>query len=115
MEPESDSTFSCTVDQLGNDVRIAVTGEIDMLTALQLVRAFTRSGLVFDGIVFDLRGVTFFGSQGIAALLMARELCGERDAVMSVKPSRVVARVVALVRLTEALGVESQVGKSSSA
>jgi anti-anti-sigma factor len=70
------------------------------------VRAFTRSGVAFDEVVFDLRGVTFFGSRGIAALLRAKELCAERDAVMSVTPSRTVARVVALVRLTEALRME---------
>jgi anti-anti-sigma factor len=112
VESNSGNTFSCAVDQLGRTVRITVTGELDMLTAAELDGTCVRLERTFDEVVFDLRGVTFFASAGITALLTTSELCAERGAVMSVKPSRLVARVLAVSGLTDVLAVAPWAGES---
>jgi anti-sigma B factor antagonist len=114
VEPESDSTFSCTVRRLGRIAQITVTGEVDMLTAPELERAFTRPELAFDELVWDLRNVTIFGSKGISALLKASQLCAERGAAMSIEPSPVVARVIAVAGLTDVLVTDSSAGGTST-
>jgi anti-sigma B factor antagonist len=110
VEPESDSTFSCTVRQVGRTAQITVTGEVDMLTAPELERAFTRPELVFDELVLDLRGVTIFGSKGISALLKANQLCAQRGAAMSIEPSPVVTRVISVAGLTDVLAAGPSAG-----
>jgi anti-sigma B factor antagonist len=83
---------------------VRVAGEIDVATIDSVhaaVAAAAEQGP--DRIVFDLSGVVFMDSSGIAALLQARKLVA---AVQIRNPSKVVLRLIAVTGLVDILPVE---------
>jgi anti-anti-sigma factor len=85
----SDPTFSATTAVAGDRVVVIVTGEVDMSTADAMFRAATEDGAA--AATLDLRGVTFFDSAAIHALLQLAGSYGER---LRVLPSTQVRRVL---------------------
>jgi anti-anti-sigma factor len=68
---------------------VTVTGEVDMSTADAMFRAATKDDAA--AATLDLRGVTFFDSAAIHALLQLAQFYGER---LQVVPSAQVRRVL---------------------
>jgi anti-anti-sigma factor len=66
--------LDCTIERLGNAVVVTPFGDIDRDTAQQLrdqlTAAVGQAGA--DGVLVDLRHVTFLDSSGVGALLFGR-------------------------------------------
>ena len=90
-----DPNFSATAAVAGDRAVVTVTGEVDMSTADAMLRAATKDDVAFA--TLDLRGVTFFDSAAIHALLRLAELYGER---LRVLPSSQVRRVLEISGLS---------------
>lgn len=99
------------------DPRAAVlraSGEIDMLTAPVLAdrvsRYFAESTGPYRPLVFDLGGVGFLGSAGLAVLAAAAVAAAEHEgAVWVVAPTRVVLRPLQVTGLDGVLQVRTDV------
>ncbi len=83
---------------------LAVTGELDMSNAAMLKAAIASTDAVEHGrLVFELSGLRFIDSAGIAVLLEAAEHVGS----VSVRaPAPPVRRVIEVTGLTEVLRIE---------
>ena len=90
-----DPNFSATATVAGDRVVVTVTGEVDMSTADAMFRAATKDDAT--AATLDLRGVTFFDSAAIHALLQLAESYGER---LRVLPSAQVRRVLEISGLS---------------
>ena len=90
-----DANFSATAAMAGDRAVVTVTGEVDMSTADAMFRAATKDDAA--AATLDLRGVTFFDSAAIHALLQLAEFFGER---LQVLPSTQVRRVLEISGLS---------------
>jgi anti-sigma B factor antagonist len=91
----------------GDQVRLVLGGELDLLTAVQFsarVDEIVRRGT--GGLTVDLRDLRFIDSAGLHVLLNAQRRLIRRGRRLSVRcrPGSV-ARVIELARLSETLGV----------
>ena len=95
-----DLSVEVTFDGAG-EAMIRVAGEIDVATA-DTVRTAVAAALehVPSALVFDLSGVDFIDSSGIAVLL---EAAAKVDSVRIERPSNVVRRVIVATGLTDVL------------
>jgi anti-anti-sigma factor len=85
----TESIFSATAEVDGDHVTVAVDGEVDMSTADAMYQAATRDRA--QRVTLDLRGVSFFDSAAIHALIRLTDQYPER---LTVLPSRQVRRVL---------------------
>jgi len=84
---------------------LAVTGELDMSNADTVKAAVAASNAESAGrLVFELSGLRFIDSAGIAALLEAAERI---DTVVVRSPAPAVRRVIEITGLSEVLPLES--------
>jgi anti-sigma B factor antagonist len=96
--------FSCRSYAAGGAIRVAVTGELDMLTAPRLDRALHRAARRAPAIVLDLRELDFLDSSGGHLIVAARRRV--RDAggrLVVVRGHGFVERFFALVGLDREL------------
>jgi anti-sigma B factor antagonist len=92
------------VDQTG-DAFIALSGELDSSNAATLEATLASLTAARPGrLVFDLTGLRFMDSAGIAVLVGAATRVG---AVELLHPSPVVRRVIEITGLSQLLGLES--------
>ncbi|XVS62701.1 STAS domain-containing protein [Actinosynnema sp. CA-299493] len=111
---ESAASDSPRAGQLGLAVRtpvdgvtvVAVSGEVDMLTAPQLRADALRHLDAGSTLVLDLSGVSFLGSAGLAVLVEASQHAQRRDASFRVVAvERAVTRPLAATGLGEVFSV----------
>ncbi|WP_165823017.1 STAS domain-containing protein [Micromonospora globispora] len=88
--------FSATAEVDGDQVRVVVTGEVDMATADTMLQTALREPAAH--VTLDLRGVTFFDSAAIHALV---RLAQRFPDTLTVLPSRQVHRVLEISGLGE--------------
>jgi len=80
-----DGSFAVSVTMEGGDVVVAVHGEVDLATA-ETLRAAIAEALAADGrVVFDLTGVTFLDSTGLAAIAGAFRARGRAPGALAVR------------------------------
>ena len=83
------------IEEVDGVVRVICSGEVDILTAPSLEEAlrdaYTRSAASLQ---LDLRGVTFFDSQGVRVLVAMTRRAGESGVPISVTASPIVRRVI---------------------
>ncbi len=89
-QEEADANFGATAEPAGDRVVVTVTGEVDMSTADAMFHTATKDGAA--AATLDLRGVTFFDSAAIHALL--RLVDHYRGPNLVVLPSPQVKRVL---------------------
>jgi anti-sigma B factor antagonist len=65
--------FDLTVGREAGATRLVLRGELDLATAPRLEHALAEAG---EGVLLDLRGLTFMDSTGVRALLEAAERGG---------------------------------------
>ncbi|MFD0207136.1 MULTISPECIES: STAS domain-containing protein [Saccharothrix] len=122
--PESAAADNPRAGQLGLDVRtagdgvtvLAVSGEVDMLTAPQLRADALRH--LDDGrtLVLDLSGVSFLGSAGLAVLVEASQQAKRRGAEFRVVAvERAVTRPLVATGLGEVFSVFESVDQALEA
>ena len=88
-------TFSIKSEELGRTRRIAVTGELDLMTCMRLRGCFDRVlPSTAKAIEVDLSAVTFIDSGGVHLLSYMRARAGGR---LRVIPGPAVARLIRLV------------------
>ncbi|MGB2571307.1 STAS domain-containing protein [Micromonospora citrea] len=88
--------FSASAELDGDHLRVVVTGEVDMATADTMLQTGLREPA--ERVTLDLRGVTFFDSAAIHAVVrLADRLPGR----LTVLPSRQVVRVLEISGLAE--------------
>jgi anti-sigma B factor antagonist len=94
-----------TAPGAGGEALITVTGELDVSNAHELKTvAASLAAAHPERLVFDLSGLRYMDSAGIAVLLDASSRVGS---VRLRDPSRAVRRVVELTGLSEVLPLES--------
>jgi len=87
-QDDPETIFSAIPAVAGDRVTVVVTGEVDMATADAMVRAATGAGTAL--VTLDLRGVTFFDSAAIHALIrLAERYPGSLEVVPSDQVRRV--------------------------
>jgi anti-anti-sigma factor len=121
---ESAAVDSPRAGQLGLDARtaaegvvvVAVSGEVDMLTAPQLRAEGLRHLDAGSTLVLDLSGVTFLGSAGLAVLVEASQHAKRRGAAFRVVAvERAVTRPLAATGLGEVFSVFESVRQALEA
>ncbi|MFI6099691.1 STAS domain-containing protein [Lentzea sp. NPDC051213] len=101
QDPRAEQTIELSASQPADGVTVlAVSGEVDMVSAPSL-RDAVMPGLS-DGSTFvvDMTGVTFLGSAGLAVLVEAARLAQQQNAAL-----KVVAKARAVTRPLEATGL----------
>jgi len=99
----ADATIDTSADATGAPV-VRVSGDIDITNAAALeAAAASAAARRPERLIFDLSGLRFIDSAGIAVLLEAAE---KVDAVQLRNPSAAVRRVVELTGLTDVLPIE---------
>ncbi|MBM0224782.1 MULTISPECIES: STAS domain-containing protein [Micromonospora] len=88
--------FSATAEVDGDQLRVLVTGEVDMATADTMLQTALREPA--GHVTLDLRAVTFFDSAAIHALV---RLAQRFPGALTVLPSRQVRRVLEISGLGE--------------
>ncbi|MGC1215728.1 MAG: STAS domain-containing protein [Micromonospora sp.] len=88
--------FSATAEVDGDQLRVVVTGEVDMATADTMLQTALREPAAH--VTLDLRAVTFFDSAAIHALV---RLAQRFPDALTVLPSRQVRRVLEISGLGE--------------
>jgi anti-anti-sigma factor len=67
--------------------KLVLTGELDMASAPYLAAAVARIDMSRNTfLVLDLRNLAFIDASGIRAILVAQELCAERECTFIVVP-----------------------------
>ena len=89
MDQDGPEDFSATGEVTDDRVTVLVTGEVDMSTADTMFRVATPDGV--KSALLDLRGVTFFDSAAIHALIRLAE---RYPGAFEVIPSPSVRRVL---------------------
>ena len=92
-----------TVDGMAGAGRVAVTGEIDILTAPRLEAVLEAAVDAYDDVLVDLSGVTFMDAQGITVLLAAHRAA--RGTLRVVDASPQAARVLRIIGVDHVLGI----------
>jgi anti-anti-sigma factor len=88
VDQDDVDAFSATGEVAGDRVTVVVTGEVDMSTAGDMFSAATPDGAA--SALVDLRGVTFFDSAAIHALVrLAERYPGTLEVVASPQVRRV--------------------------
>jgi anti-anti-sigma factor len=90
----ADPDFAVTAAVSDERVLVTVTGEVDMSTADGMFRAAVKDGA--GTVLLDLRGVTFFDSAAIHALLQLAEHYGAGLRVLASPPVRRVLEISGL-------------------
>ncbi|MET8833639.1 STAS domain-containing protein [Micromonospora sp. NPDC004540] len=88
--------FSATAELDGDQLRVQVTGEVDMATADTMYQTVLRESA--RHVTLDLRAVTFFDSAAIHAVV---RLAQQFPGTFAVLPSRQVRRVLEISGLGE--------------
>jgi anti-sigma B factor antagonist len=106
MEALDNEGLTAEVTFEGSDTAVVrVVGEIDISSVDAVNTALlTALGRTPDRVVFDLAGVDFMDSSGIAALLRARKAA---SSIQIRNPSTVVRRLIDMTGLTEILPIET--------
>jgi anti-sigma B factor antagonist len=101
QDPRAEQTIALSATQPAAGVTVlAVSGEVDMVSAPALRDALVN-GLADGGtFVVDMTGVTFLGSAGLAVLVEAARLAPQHSATL-----KVVATARAVTRPLEATGL----------
>lgn len=101
QDPRAEQTIALSASQPAAGVTVlAVSGEVDMVSAPALRDALVN-GLADGGtFVVDMTGVTFLGSAGLAVLVEAARLAPQHSATL-----KVVATARAVTRPLEATGL----------
>lgn len=100
--------FFCEVDAAGNGViSLAPTGELDMATVGEATRALhDAQARAHDGLVLDLRRLTFMDCAGLQLLLDAASWARQADVPLTVvRGPRTVHRVLELTGVDRTLPV----------
>lgn len=92
--------FRVDVESQGKTVVLAVTGELDMLTAPRLEEA-THQTLENSpqALILDLTNVTFLSSAGISVLVSAHKHAGDRTDILIVASETATLRPLQLMGL----------------
>ncbi len=92
-----------------NCVVLSVLGEIDLVTVPGLEAAIAEHVAAAPCLVIDLSSVTFFGSIGLAAIMRAMTLAGDRGTKLRLVAGPRVLRTMAVTKTTELFTVHDTV------
>jgi len=101
QDPRAEQTIGLSARQPSDGVTVlAVSGEVDMVSAPTLRDALVNGLADESTLVADMTGVTFLGSAGLAVLVETARLAAQRNASF-----KVVATARAVTRPLEATGL----------
>lgn len=105
-ESPNGQTVRVSVEKHGQAVVLAVSGDIDMVTAPEFEKHLLSALRERPGtLVVDLGGVDFLGSAGLTALVAAHQEAGERTRLRVVAESSATARPLQLTGLDQEIPV----------
>ncbi|WP_243769841.1 STAS domain-containing protein [Amycolatopsis acidicola] len=103
---QSGQIVQVTVEKHGEAAVLAVSGDIDMVTAPEFEKALMAALRDRpERLVVDLSGVDFLGSAGLTALVAAHQEAGERTSLRVVAESNATARPLQLTGLDQEITV----------
>lgn len=114
--PEPHGHFQVRVEPQGATVVLAVTGDIDILTAPKLDEAAQQA--LEDSpraLVLDLTGVTFLASAGLSVLVHTQNQCGDHTDMRIVAADTVTLRPLQLMALDQELAIYSSLDDALAA
>lgn len=117
QDPRAEQTIALSASQPAAGVTVlAVSGEVDMVSAPALRDALVN-GLADGGTyVIDMKGVTFLGSAGLAVLVEAARIAPQHSAALKVvATARAVTRPLEATGLGEVFSVHESVDAALSA
>jgi anti-sigma B factor antagonist len=97
-------------DGAGRDVRLEISGDIDMAVAPQLLDSVLAAAYSYDEhnvVVLDLTDCTFIDSSGLTALLEADRRIRGRAHLVVINPSQLVARIFVATGLDGLLDIRA--------
>ncbi|HET9142464.1 STAS domain-containing protein [Actinophytocola sp.] len=115
QQPYGSTTPPLTVEHQRRDLALIVrfTGEIDMTTAEAVRKALTAAHndvAAPHPVVVDLAGVTFFGSSGVAELIVANQRAIDQHTPLRiVATSRVVLRPLDITGIAPTLAIHPDI------
>ncbi len=96
--------FCVRVDVAETGTTLTAVGDIDMLSGAEFTTALREAVLgARRDLRIDLSGVTYFGSEGVQALVAAERLAVDQGVQMSTTASRIVARALEATALSDLL------------
>jgi anti-sigma B factor antagonist len=99
-----DRILSVATEQVGDQVVLSVSGELDMSSAPRLGSAVSEA-TAFDAVrrvILDLSGTEFIDSSGLRAMLSAREEFESRGCEFTLRaPSPAVTRLLEITALAD--------------
>lgn len=105
-EPPNGQTVRVTVEKHAQVAVLAVSGDIDMVTAPEFEKHLLAALQERPGaLVVDLGGVDFLGSAGLTALVAAHQVAGEHTKLRVVAASSTTARPLQLTGLDQEIPV----------
>lgn len=93
-----------TVRHLNDRDVVEVRGELDVATAPALAKCLLR--LTADTVVVDLRHLSFVDCAGVAVILAAARLFGDRSSLVLRSPTPAASRLLALLDVDTQLRIE---------
>lgn len=107
--PMNNSPFRINVAQQSGNWIVRLSGEMDYAASLELVPQLADIASQCDSdLLFDLAEVTLIDSEGIKALLVARQMMRRKDAeVRVINCSCAAQKVLRLVGVDETLGIRA--------
>jgi anti-anti-sigma factor len=88
--------------------RLVVDGDVDDRLVDDFTDAiFKTISDAHGSVVLDLSGVTYFGSNGIGALITADALAHDHGVELTIEPSRIVRRVLEVTGLADFFGLHT--------
>src|SRR5438128_2474027 len=109
------SAFSVVSEQRDSQVRLLLSGELDLASAPQFERAVSdASREVPAAIVLDLSALDFLDSHGLRSILRDQQLCEETGCLLSVIPGEQAQRLFELTGLSERLPIAQKEGEGDA-
>jgi anti-anti-sigma factor len=111
IEVEMQHCFGCHVDDAAGVVNLRLRGEIDMVSAPQLLDSLLCAAIAYGHtVVADLSAVTFMDSSGIAALVEAhRRITADGSTLLIKDPQPNVRRLMQLTGVDSYLALDQQI------
>ena len=112
--------FGLEVSELASgEIRLLVSGELDLESAPQLLDAILCSGLANEPgvrIVVELQDVSFIDSSGLAALVEAHHRIAQQEQELLLgRLSERVARILSIAGLDQVIGTDERPADESRA
>jgi len=103
-----DTVFDVRIVHLDGQMLVSVSGELDIATVDRLWAALDQTISPEHPLILDMRGVTFFGAEGVRLLRRALErLDGDPARLIVRSPSPITSRVLGITATDQLVTIQA--------